>query len=387
MTPPARYAAAIEVLDAVLAGLPAEKALTSWGRAHRFAGSGDRAALRDLVFDALRCRRSLAALGGAETGRGLMIGALRRDRIDMATVFTGAGHAPAPVLPGEQALPGKPPDPVRLDLPDWLFEPFSQAFGPLTEHVLAVMQARAPVFLRVNLRRATPDQAVQSLAAEGIVAVAHPQVRTALQVIDNERKIQLSQAYLTGLVEVQDAASQAAVLRLPLRTGARVLDYCAGGGGKALAMAALSDATIFAHDADPRRMVDLAPRATRAGVQIDRVATADLPRMAGFDLIVLDAPCSGSGTWRRNPQAKWRLTPAELDRLCALQARILTEAVPLLAPGGRLAYATCSVFGVENAAQIDRFLQQNPAFRLCDDWQHRPDAAGDGFYLAQLSVA
>lgn len=385
MIPAARIAAAIEVLDLILSGSPAEKALTHWGRAHRFAGSGDRLAIRDHVYDVLRCRRSLAALGGGETGRGLMIGLVRRDGPDPALLFNGVGHAPGPITAQESAITDLP-DHVRLDLPDWLHPLFVASLGAQCDAVLQVLQTRAPVFLRVNLRRVTVAAAVAALARDGVTAVPHVDVKTALHVTGNARKIHQSQAYLTGLVELQDAASQAAVLRLPLRAGQRVLDYCAGGGGKALALSAVAAVAVTAHDIDSGRMVDLPLRAARAGVRIDRVSTADLAVSPPFDLVLVDAPCSGSGTWRRTPDAKWRLTPPDLARLTMLQAAILRQAATLVAPGGTLAYCTCSVLHAENRAQVDAFTANLP-FQLQDEMQLLPSDRGDGFYLSVLQRA
>ena len=379
----ARIAAAIEILDTILSGAPAEKALTTWGRMHRFAGSGDRLAIRDLVYDALRCRRSLAALGGSETGRGLMIGLVRRAVQNPAEVFTGLGHAPAVLGPLDAEFTN-PPAPVRLDLPDWLYAIFERDLGADAEPVMVALQTRAPVTLRVNLRRADLPSVLKMLDQDGIVAVPHPDIKTALQVTGNARKIQHSKAYLDGMVELQDASSQAAVLRLPLHPGGHVLDYCAGGGGKSLAMAGVADVTIVAHDADPRRMADLGPRAARAGVTIQTAQTPDLPQMPPFDLVLVDAPCSGSGTWRRTPDAKWRLTPDGLARLCDLQAGILMQAAAFVAPGGTLAYATCSVLKAENQTQALGFLAAMPGWVMQEEMQLLPTTLGDGFYLALL---
>ena len=379
----ARVAAAIEVLDAVLAGEPAEKVLTHWGRTHRFAGSGDRAAIRDLVFDGLRCWRSLGTLGGSDTGRGIMIGLLRRSGQDLDQIFTGTGHAPAVLGPQDAVRIDMSPA-TLADLPDWLYPQFIAGLGPSVGPVLAAMQSRATVFVRVNLRRGTLAQALASLARDGIVAAPHPDIRTALQITANARKIDRSEAYLTGLIELQDAASQAAVLRLPLRDGQRVLDYCAGGGGKVLAMAALAKAAFFAHDAAPRRMIDLPTRAARAGVEIAQLSTAALTRQPAFDIVLVDAPCSGSGTWRRSPDAKWRFGRADLDGLIRLQAGILSQAAALVAAGGTLAYATCSVLQSENRLQLDSFIAASPGWDLVDEWQNLPSDLGDGFYLGLL---
>ena len=379
----ARVAAAIEILDSVLSGETAEKALTHWGRAHRFAGSGDRAAIRDLVFDGLRGWRSLAALGGAHTGRGIMIGLARRDGMDLNQIFCGIGHAPAALETQDQARTDLS-EAEKADLPDWLYPMFQADLGEHSQPVLQTFRGRAAVFLRVNLRQVSVPVAVASLAEDGIQTTPHPWVRTALQVIVNERKIKNSQAYLTGLVELQDAASQEAVLRLPLRDGQRALDFCAGGGGKALAMAALADIKVFAHDAAPRRMVELPMRAARAGVNITTISTPELVNQPPFDLVLVDAPCSGSGTWRRTPDAKWRFGSADLTKVMDAQARILKQASTLVAPGGILAYATCSVLRVENQGQVQDFLVALPDWQEMGAWQHYPSAEGDGFFLGLL---
>jgi len=384
----ARVAAAIEILDAILAGRPAEQALTNWARAHRFAGSGDRAALRDLVFSALRCRRSHAALGGSETGRGLLLGQLAEAGEDAKTLFTGRDHAPPPLSAAERAHLAAPPalaGNVALDCPDWLAPRLEAALGADFAPVMQLLRARAPIFLRVNAARATRDEAVEALAAEGVTARAHPLAATALEVTGNARRIRAGRAFAAGLVELQDAASQAVVEVLPLGGAGHVLDYCAGGGGKALAMAALAPgARIVAHDADPGRMADLPARAARAGVEIALAGTGDLSRADAFDLVLCDVPCSGSGAWRRSPEGKWRLDAEMLARLCETQARILADAAPHVRPGGVLAYVTCSLIDDENGGQTRAFLAGASAWQLELERRFSPLQGGDGFYLAVL---
>lgn len=380
MTPGARVAASISVLDRVLAGEPAEKALVNWARSSRFAGSGDRAAVRDHVFDALRRMRSAAALGGAATGRGLMLGVLRAQGIDPAALFTGDGHAPAPVGPDEVARPMTELE--ALDCPDWLAPQMRESLGADFAPVMQALQSRAPVFLRVNLRKATVGRAQAVLETEGIRTRPHPLAATALEVTTGARRIAASASYREGLVELQDVASQAVVQALPLADGMRVLDYCAGGGGKSLAMAAQARVELTAHDADPRRMADLAPRAARAGVRVKTVETGALS--GGYDLVLADAPCSGSGAWRRSPEARWRLDAARLDSLNAAQSAVLTAAAAQVAPGGWLAYATCSLLACENAARVAAFLARAPRFALQRELRLTPLDGGDGFYLALL---
>lgn len=383
MTPAARINAAIAILDAILAGQPAEPALLGWSRASRFAGSGDRAAVRDLVFEALRRRDSLAALGGALSGRALMLGLMRNRGDDADLVFNGEGHAPAP-LSAEERASGAPSVQANAlaDLPAWLWPEWQASLG---EHALAaahVMRSRAPVWLRVNPRRATPAEARDALARDGIEAEASSSLPTALRVTAGERRIAASAAYLDGKVELQDLSPQLACAALPLVPGAQVLDYCAGGGGKSLALAAREDIALTAHDAAPARMADLPARAQRAGVRIALSPPQKLGR--NYDLVLIDVPCSGSGTWRRTPDAKWRLDRAALDRLLATQAGILRDVAPLVRPGGHLAYMTCSVLDQENQGQITAFLRDHTDFteELNQDWLF--PQGSDGFYLSLL---
>ncbi|MGB5837140.1 MAG: RsmB/NOP family class I SAM-dependent RNA methyltransferase [Albidovulum sp.] len=390
MTPAARVAAAIEILDRVIAGACAEQVLTGWARGNRFAGSKDRAAIRDHVYGALRCLRSFAALAGADTpsGRPVMIGALRAAGEDPEAFFTGAGYAPSPLTSDEVAGMDVDPDQldalVAVDCPDWLAPQLREALADEFEPVLRLLQNRAPVILRINARSEDRHTVQDRLRAEGIETKPHPLAKNALQVVDGDGKIKSSLAYADGLVELQDASPQAAIEALPLRPGMRVLDYCAGGGGKVLAMAAQANGRFFAHDALPNRMRDLPARAERAGVNVSICATEDLED-ASFDLVLLDVPCSGSGTWRRDPDAKWKLTADQLSSLLRTQETILAEGAKLVAPGGMLAYMTCSLLNAENQNQISAFLSAHPAWALVQQQVWTPILGGDGFFSAQLT--
>ena len=385
MTPAARLAAAAQVLDQILAGEPAEKALIGWARRSRFAGSGDRAALRDLVFDALRRKRSLAALGGAMTGRGLMLGVLRAEGQDPDALLTGQGHAMPPLTPKERQ-DGRIPAPgaEACDMPDWLWPVLLDSLGDRAEAIASILQSRAPVMLRVNLAKADLAQAIAALAGDGIVAAPDPVASTALKVSEGARKLAQSQAYVTGLVELQDGSSQATMDELVLPSDGKILDFCAGGGGKSLAMAARTQARIMAHDVQSSRMKDLPARAARAGARIEIMDSRALAQSAPFDLVLCDAPCSGSGAWRRAPEGKWGLTPERLSELCAIQDSILETASPLVAPHGVLAYATCSVLRDENEARLEAFVAAHPEWRQIGVRRWNPGPSGDGFFLAQL---
>ncbi len=387
MTPEARVAAAIDILDAVLDGAVAEQTLTNWGRSHRFAGSGDRAAIRDHVFDALRRLRSSEWSGQGRTGRRVMLGLLRSRGEDPDAVFTGMGHAPAPLTDAERAVPpplDEAPEAVRLDVQDWVLPRLQASLGDATASVLDALRDRAPVFLRVNAARTTREAVQSDLAGEAIETRPHPLCDTVLQVTGHARRVQASAAYRDGLVELQDAASQAAVSTLlPYVRGATVLDYCAGGGGKALALAAGGAGRVLAHDVNPGRMSDLPARAERAGCRIDIVAR---PK-GGMDAVLCDAPCSGSGAWRRQPEAKWRLTSQALEELTRIQGTILDEASPLVRPGGYLAYATCSLLAEENGARIDAFLTRTKGWTEVERQRWTPLDGGDGFFVAVLRRA
>ena len=339
MTPGARVAAAIEILDTWNDGMAAEQALTRWARRSRFAGSKDRAAIRDHVFDVLRCRRSAAHAGNGESGRALMLGLLRLQDIDPDPLFDGAGHAPSPLTPSERIQPAAAQsEGARWDLPDWLIPLFEESLNEKAFSTAQALRERAPVTLRVNLSKCAPQDAAERLRVEGVETRPNSLCEAAFTVTEGARKIRNSQTYLDGMVELQDASSQAATASVP--QARRVLDYCSGGGGKALALAARSDTHVFAHDIDPKRMRDLPERARRADVDIPLLSTLDLKGEAPFDMVFCDAPCSGSGAWRRAPEGKWSLTQSRLGELRTIQDQILDLAATYVSDSGTLVYAT-----------------------------------------------
>ena len=307
-----------------------------------------------------------------------MLGMLAEQGRDPTEVFTGNRHDPAPLGPDEP--PRRNAATPESDLPEWLVPVLRDALGQDFAAYSQAMRDRAPVWLRVSRGLATPDAAMAALAQDHIAAVPNDEMPHALRVIENARRLAQASAYTGGLVELQDLSPQRACDALPLADGDRVLDYCAGGGGKALALAARARVDVVAHDIEPARMRDLPARAARAGVQI---TLADKP--AGrFDLVVADVPCSGSGTWRRTPDAKWRLTQSRLDDLTMLQGQIIREAAAFVARGGHLAYMTCSVIPAENEEIIQAFLHDRPDFILRAAHRFLPPRDGDGFYLAVL---
>lgn len=381
MTPAARWASAARIMDDITGGVAAEKALTNWARGSRFAGSKDRAAVRDHVYDILRCWRSVAALGGGSDGRRLVLGRLRQIEVDPDTVFTGEGYALTALTPEEVAAGHVPTEADAWDLPDWLYTLFINELGGDAEAFATALKTRAPAFLRVNVLKTTRSDAQTALADAGIMTELHPLSDTALMVTEGARRIAQSAPYLTGLVELQDVASQAVVDALPLEAGQRVLDYCAGGGGKTLAMAARLNGPVDAHDADPQRMSDLPARADRAGAQVSQIQHPKGP----YDLVLCDVPCSGSGAWRRAPENKWRLTPERFRETMTLQSEILDKAAGLVGPSGVLAYATCSILRSENEDQINAFLTQHPDWICVEQRRFNPEDGGDGFFVATLT--
>jgi 16S rRNA (cytosine967-C5)-methyltransferase len=384
LTPSARLAAAIEVLDELAARrAPADEVLRQWGKAHRFAGSGDRRALAEIVYTTLRARAAAAWRMGADDGRALVLGQLaeRGEALDVIdALFTGLGHAPQPLSAEERArITGPPadrPDGVRAGVPDFIADLFKAQFGDAwMDEAQALVGQRAPLDLRVNRIRGAPEQAISLLKVDGLEPESTPFSALGLRLsLKAAPDIQATRAFKTGWVEVQDEASQIAAALAGASPGMTVVDYCAGGGGKTLALAAAmwrsgegQVGRLVASDVNGRRLQAMAERLERNDVEVElRQLGADGEGMADLtgqaDLVFVDAPCTGSGTWRRHPEGAWRLTPESIARLATLQGRILSRAATLVKPGGRLAYATCSVLAAENEAVAKTFAADHPAF-------------------------
>lgn len=385
MTPAARYAAAVDVLDGFLSGEPAEKLLSNWARRNRYAGSKDRAGVRDIVFDCLRNLNSFAQASGLADGRGIAVGHCLAAGLDVDGIFSGVAYSPAALDEQEQALvaAAQAKGGQVVDLPDWLAAVFETDLGAAATEVSQALCHRAPVDLRVNIAKTTPSGAMKTLAAEGVLCETVADVATALRVLENPRRVAGSNPYITGQVELQDAASQALVGMLDLQAGQNVLDYCAGGGGKTLAMAArVPDARYSAWDISAARLAPLEERAARAGAKVTLLA--EKPSKAIYDLVLVDAPCSGSGAWRRNPEGKWRLTQDSLSEVQAMQAQVLATAAQLVKAGGTLVYATCSVLERENTGQINSFLSKTSDYEVLSTHSFGLNHPGDGFYCAIL---
>jgi 16S rRNA (cytosine967-C5)-methyltransferase len=384
MTPGARASAAIEILaDIADRKRPAADALKDWGLAHRFAGSGDRAAIGNLVFDALRRRASSAYAMGDDSPRALVLRTLVSSwgmtPEAVAALADGSRFAPAPLKAEELAglkreIPANAPAHVRGDYPDWLDAQFQRAFGTKAAEEGAALATRAPVDLRVNTLKAARDKVLRALRRFEAVPTPYSPlgVRIAAGVGPSRSPhVEAEPAHGKGWYEVQDEASQIATRLSGARPKEQILDLCAGAGGKTLALAAAMENTgqLYAYDADRMRLRPIFERLKRAGVRNVQVldpgnaeALADLE--GKMDRVIVDAPCTGSGVWRRRPDAKWRLSPQMLEARLAEQRAVLDQAVPLVKPGGRLIYITCSVLPPENRDQVDAFIARHPEFTL-----------------------
>jgi len=459
LTPAARLAAAASVLDSIAhSRQPAEVVLKAWGAANRYAGSKDRRAIADRVYKVIRARGRLVwAMGGREDGRALVIGSLSLidglplDEIE--ALHSGEGYGPRPLSKQERgritAGPGELPGWVAAGLPEFVVEDFKITFGDRwTEEAHELMAPRAPIDLRINLAKTTVAGVEAELTEAGLSPTRTPWSAAGLRLsAEPPPNVQALEAFKQGHIEIQDEGSQVACWLTGVEPGMTVVDYCAGGGGKTLGLAMLGQPVatraaaaeapaapvavwspvggdgqgavvqprpkakpvemgirLFAYDVVQKRLDNIRPRLARAGVSADlRLlgqnggGVEDLVRQA--DVVLVDAPCSGSGTWRRRPEDAWRLKPAEVERLHALQVQILGRAAELVKPGGRLVFVTCSMLRGENEATADAFEENHPVFapvpvaealmaaNLTDAARERLGELADGGHRLRLSPA
>lgn len=394
MTPAARLSAAMEILgDLAIRHRPAAQAIRDWGLSHRFAGSKDRAAIASLVHDTLRRRAGAAWLMGSDAPRALVLGMLAlmrgHDVAAIAALCDGSRFAPEPLSAAERArladpvipqdAPQDAPPAVAGDYPEWLDDALTQAFG---DDRIAEMQAqatRAPVDIRANTL--TTERAALQDALAHLAPIETPFAPHGLRILPGPDgrgpALQSEPEFIKGLFEIQDEGSQLAALASAVAPGEQVIDLCAGGGGKSLAMAAMmgNRGQIFATDSDKRRLAPIHDRLARAGIRNVQVRTprgdedplADLAGSA--DCVFVDAPCTGTGTWRRNPDAKWRIRPGSLATRIAEQGRVLDRAAALVRPGGRLVYVTCSILPDENDEAVAGLLARDPRFTPMPDME------------------
>jgi 16S rRNA (cytosine967-C5)-methyltransferase len=430
MTPAARLSAAIEILEDIQTRRrPASDALKDWGMAHRFAGSKDRAALASLAYDALRRQASSAYVMGTESARAQLLGALRLQRgMDLdaiSALCSGERFAPSPLTEDERQCIAAPdlsaaPPHVQADAPEWLWPGFEAAYGAKAVAEMAALAGRAPVDIRINSLKSLRDIIRPKLAHLNPVDTPWSSVGMRFDPGEGGRgpALQALPEFIKGQFEIQDEGSQLVAAMSGVEPGEQVLDLCAGGGGKTLALAALMNNTgqVFATDIDSRRLAPIHQRLERAGARNVQVRTprgrdddqvADLE--GKIDLVLVDAPCTGTGVWRRNPDAKWRIRPGALEQRIIEQDQVLKQSARLVRPGGRIAYITCSMLPAENDARVEEFLKHNSHFALMDPrnvlalapdalseredvlsplghgLQLSPHRTGtDGFYLAML---
>ncbi len=411
-----RIAAAILVLDDMEVGhRPTKQALKRWSDGARYAGAKDRAFVSGLALDVLRRRRSLAWRMGAETNRARVLGVLKLDwgwSDERVAAAFGEDHGPGALTEAEAAPPrdlAGAPAAVAADYADWLDPHMTRVFGDDRAAEGAALAQRAPVDLRANTLKAGRDKVLSELEPIGAQAVDLLPNAVRLPAPDPAIRAPAAEtfpAFARGWFEVQDVGSQIAAACAGEIKGLQVLDFCAGGGGKTLALAAAMGNTgqIWAYDSDARRMTDLIPRAERAGVRNLQVRSPTerdpLRELAGtMDVVFVDAPCTGSGTWRRHPDAKWRLSAQQLERRMDEQDAVLDQAATFLKPDGRLIYVTCSLFAEENEDRVEAFMARTPGFAVRPPpfeqfatpqgyLRLTPRSAGtDGFFAAVLERA
>ena len=392
MTPAARVQAAIELLDAIIdaarkEGAPADRLIADWARSNRYAGSKDRRAVRELVYLAIRACGPVP-----KNGRAAML-LLAASDAALSACFDGSQYGPAPIsevdMPADAGI-----------APDWLMQRLAAAGVDAGE--AASLMGRAPLDIRVNALKA--DRASLELPVHGEHLAASQAVR-----LESGTQVEQWPQYRDGQIEVQDHGSQLICEALDAKPGATIVDLCAGAGGKTLAVAASLEnaATIVACDTDKRRFGNLAPRAKRAGASIDHTVLLDpgremdalAPWIDKADLVLVDAPCSGTGTWRRKPEAKWRLTPERLKRFAEIQDNLLDIAAKLTCNGGKIAFVTCSLLDEEGRDRIDAFLTRHAGWKPLEltmpigrkhgeGWRLTPSQDGtDGFFVALLASA
>lgn len=386
-----RIAAAIDILTEILdRHRPVSEELKDWGKAHRFAGSTDRHAIGTLVYDVLRKKNSLSQRMENDTPRSLVLGAVAfqwKKSSNEIAAWSAEAYGPGALSDQERAsleAPSKSnvPDWIAGDYPQWLAPSFARAFGDRAAEQGAALAERAPIDLRVNTLKANRQQLLNELAKfEARLGPLSPLcVRMPPPCPEAKNiNVEVEPSHGMGWFEVQDAASQVASLMTGAKAGEEIADICAGAGGKTLALAAMmqNQGRIVAHDNDRHRLRPIFERLQRAGVSNVQAIPADqgaaLDAMAGhFDCVLIDAPCSGSGSWRRKPDAKWRLKEAQLSVRIRDQRAVLKRGAKLVKPGGRLVYVTCSVLPEENGDQIGIFLAAHPNFKLIpykDQWK------------------
>lgn len=403
MTPGARLAAAAEILTEVVGSkAAADRTIAAWGKAHRFAGSKDRAAIGARVYGVLRRLNECSHAMGSDAARALVLGSLKVIDglgVEQIEALCADGTHALGALSGTErealvATPAPGAAWVSLNYPQWLHGELVSAFGDSLAREVEALNARAPLDLRVNTLKARRADVLGELAALGLEAGACQRAATGIRLAaGTDAKVMQLACYVEGRVEVQDESSQLAIALAGARPGETVVDLAAGGGGKALGLAAAMEnkGRLLVCDIGAERLERMKPRAERSGATIIEYAgnpyADDLrDRLArGADLVFVDAPCSSTGTWRRNPEAKWTLTPERASGYRAAQVELLERALSLCSPEGRVIYAVCSVLACEGKQQIEAICARVAGWRMARSLFLTPAQAGtDGFFAAEL---
>ena len=392
-----RANAAIFILDEFLAGQNLNAILAKWSKANRYAGSSDRESIRDIVFDILRVKKTLTFILNKEkqliNGRALVLLHSVHYSLPLNDIFTGQKYGPDKLNNYENEFSEIAKEnnergfEVVDNIPDFLLDEFERSLGSKFNNVMRLLEKRGPVSIRVNAHKSNVSSILEVLSSEGIEGKIAKKVRYGIKIIGNPRRLTQIQAFKDGYFEVQDLHSQKTIEGLPIKENTKILDYCAGAGGKILNIASLlkGNGRFFVHDLDKKKLIEADLRAKRAGIKLKRLNAHSMEKHhSSFDYILADVPCSGSGTWRRNPQQKWRITPYTLEEILNRQITILNEVKDLIKKNGFLFYITCSLLKIENEEVVDDFLIQNKNFSLLNKENITIDAQGDGFFCAVL---
>ena len=381
------YQSVIEILDTYLDEAKINFVLRKWAIKHRFAGSSDRRKIKDIIFDIIRQKKSCEHVGGGFSGRNLLIGYLKLKGTELSSVFDNSKFGPKELTIKEQNINvdfSNLSNIYELDFPSWLIPILRRSLQSEFNNVVKALRNRSHVQLRVNLKKISRLNAIKKLKKNNIECEINELCSTALNVLSGAQHILTSPCFENGFVELQDAGSQLVSESIEINYNDKVLDMCAGAGGKSLAIScgAELDATYFAWDVNFDRMKDIDARSKRAGVKIEKVIK--LSSKSFYNKIIIDAPCSGSGSWRRDPEGKWRLDEDILENYVKTQKELILKGLKLLAPRGQILYITCSILDIENGKLIDDLISSVLSLRLVRSISLVPSSKSDGFYGAVL---
>ena len=381
------YQSVIEILDTYLNEAKIDFVLRKWAIKHRFAGSSDRRKIKDIIFDIIRQKKSCEHVGGGFSGRNLLIGYLKLKGTELSSVFDNSKFGPEELTIKEQNINvdlSNLSNIYELDFPSWLIPILRRSLLNEFSNVVKALRNRSHIQLRVNLKKISRLNAMKKLQKNNIECEINELCSTALNVLNGAQHILTSQCFENGFVELQDAGSQLVSELIEINYNDKVLDMCAGAGGKSLSIScgAELDATYFAWDINFDRMKDIDARSKRAGVKIEKVIK--LSSKSFYNKIIIDAPCSGSGSWRRDPEGKWRLDEDILDNYVKTQRELILKGLKLLAPRGQILYITCSILDIENGKLIDDLISSVLSLRLVKSISLVPSSKSDGFYGAVL---